>query len=403
VAVGLSGVVLICGLDFVAPSTIEAAAAAASSSSKEEDLTFWNHDISSSKHTTRSHRPPLLPQQPSDNNDNKQPMLSYGMVIVGGGMAGLHTALALAERQGHGQNILVVDANRIGDGASGKSKGLVVPGIMVPQDDLARLCGSATIAQQVYDLTQQALTRLRTDIVQQYQIDCDWIDAGMVEASLHNQPTHDDNDDDDDDDDDCQSLNAKQVRQILGQPETSTLYQGGEYDPSCCGVDPLALTLGLAHVLERQWSVRIAEHTKVIKIETLVVNQTEADRANAAPERESSTKRYLVTTETGAQIQCQHGELRERQPAPSAALHHSFLFTFIYVQCLMVRFGFSHVYVSHHYYSDIVHRTRPGFQTTLTKSCKCHHPYLYLDGLHTTSGRSMSFARRNHRSGFVEQ
>ena len=104
---------------------------------------------------------------------NKLPDYSR-IVIVGGGMAGLHTALALAERMSDPsvqdanppppaaakkilksssgkqrqtttnrriakEEIIVLDASQIGNGASGRAKGLVVPGFQVPLENLQEM------------------------------------------------------------------------------------------------------------------------------------------------------------------------------------------------------------------------------------------------------------------------
>ncbi|CAB9517755.1 Catalyzes the last two steps in the biosynthesis of 5- methylaminomethyl-2-thiouridine (mnm(5)s(2)U) at the wobble position (U34) in tRNA. Catalyzes the FAD-dependent demodification of cmnm(5)s(2)U34 to nm(5)s(2)U34 [Seminavis robusta] len=276
VALGVSGVVLVCGLDCIAPNN----------NPFKKDRTYWNDKSPVADAKDRS---PL--QSSSDHH--------YKCVIVGGGMAGLHTALALAERSRANGDILVLDANRIGQSASGQSKGLVVPGIQVPQEGLEGICGSREIAKQVYELTYQAARRLKEDIVQRYKIDCGWVDAGLVEASLYEDDEHDE----EEEDDGCHVLSASQVRQVLGQPNTNKLYKCGEYDPSCSGVDPFALTSGLARVVETKWGVRICEQTKVTQIDAIPAEST--SRVGNSNDNSESPK-YVVTTDAGAQVTCQH-------------------------------------------------------------------------------------------------
>jgi len=49
----------------------------------------------------------------------------YDSVVIGGGLAGLSTAIELAEK---GQKVLVLEAKKIGDGASGRNGGQLWPG-----------------------------------------------------------------------------------------------------------------------------------------------------------------------------------------------------------------------------------------------------------------------------------
>ena len=51
--------------------------------------------------------------------------LDCEVVVVGGGLAGLWTALTLARR---GRDVVVVEAGRIGAGASGRNAGFVSAG-----------------------------------------------------------------------------------------------------------------------------------------------------------------------------------------------------------------------------------------------------------------------------------
>ena len=306
---GATGILVVGGLDFVAP---------------DHDIcekTYWSFQNESKMSTavpSKEEEPPKrLPLTVSDTPHQCQ------IVIVGAGFAGLHTALALTERHPSYQltkglfhkhrkrhtdanssnTIMILDAGRVGEGASGKAKGLVVPGIQVPEVDLAAACGSKDIAQKVYELSYEALHRLKHDIVHKYKIDCDWIDAGVVEASIH-EADGDEEEEEEKEEDGCVALSASEVRSVLGQPQSSTLYKSGEFDPSCSGVDPLALTCGLAQILEGQ-GVRIFEKSRVTKIEKLSETKSTIKPSIQAAE----AYQYIVTTEGGAQIHCQHGEL----------------------------------------------------------------------------------------------
>src|SRR5271165_2287720 len=58
--------------------------------------------------------------------------------VVGAGLAGCSAALALAER---GYRVIVLEAQRIGWGASGRSGGQVIAGLAIEQDRLERIVG----------------------------------------------------------------------------------------------------------------------------------------------------------------------------------------------------------------------------------------------------------------------
>jgi len=64
--------------------------------------------------------------------------ISCDVCIVGGGFTGLSTALHLAQR---GYNVHVVEAQRVGFGASGRNGGQVNQGQRRGQDDLENMVG----------------------------------------------------------------------------------------------------------------------------------------------------------------------------------------------------------------------------------------------------------------------
>jgi len=101
--------------------------------------------------------------------------------IVGGGFTGLATALMLAER---GYSVILLEANRVGWGASGRNGGQLINGIS----------GLAKVQKKYGDGIADLLWKLRWrgndivhDWVEKYRIDCDLKD-GYVEAAL--KPRH---------------------------------------------------------------------------------------------------------------------------------------------------------------------------------------------------------------------
>src|SRR3954468_22575615 len=77
--------------------------------------------------------------------------------VVGGGIAGCSTALHLAER---GYKVVLLEGDRIGWGASGRSGAQALYGVAAGHAKLARLIG-ASDARKVWDITVEGLTLMR--------------------------------------------------------------------------------------------------------------------------------------------------------------------------------------------------------------------------------------------------
>ena len=78
-------------------------------------------------------------------------------VIVGGGFAGLNTALGLAER---GIQAVVLEQNQIGFGASGRNGGFVFGGYSLGESALIKALG-AELARAWYLRTTEAVNLIR--------------------------------------------------------------------------------------------------------------------------------------------------------------------------------------------------------------------------------------------------
>ena len=94
-------------------------------------------------------------------DDGRRPALdgsvSTEIAVIGGGMAGLSTALGLAER---GHKVVVLEAHRIGWGASGRNGGFVSSGFALGPSELVRKVGTPR-ARELYRLTQDAVALVR--------------------------------------------------------------------------------------------------------------------------------------------------------------------------------------------------------------------------------------------------
>jgi glycine/D-amino acid oxidase-like deaminating enzyme len=100
-------------------------------------------------------------------------------VIVGGGFAGLATALSLLE---HGvRDCRLLEAQTIGHGASGRNGGFVSGGFSLDASDLLDHLGREE-ARRLYRLSEDAVGRIR-DRIDRYAIQCDPVYAGVIVAN----------------------------------------------------------------------------------------------------------------------------------------------------------------------------------------------------------------------------
>ncbi|KGI78215.1 NAD(P)/FAD-dependent oxidoreductase [Oleiagrimonas soli] len=109
---------------------------------------------------------------------------SARVVIIGGGFAGLNTALGLAERGV--QDVCLLEAERIGFGASGRNGGFVFAGYSLGERSLLDQLG-ADAAKTLFLRTVDAVRRIRRRI-SVYDIDCDVTDAGVLWANWFSDP-----------------------------------------------------------------------------------------------------------------------------------------------------------------------------------------------------------------------
>ncbi len=100
------------------------------------------------------------------------------VVIIGGGYAGLSTAMSLMERQTRG--VMVLEADTIGHGASGRNGGFVFGGFSLDCAKLVQQQGAAR-AKVLYGLTLDAVARIRQRIAT-HQMDCDANPSGVLLA-----------------------------------------------------------------------------------------------------------------------------------------------------------------------------------------------------------------------------
>jgi gamma-glutamylputrescine oxidase len=177
--------------------------------------------------------------------------------VVGGGIAGCSTALHLAER---GYRVILLEAERIAWGASGRSGGQAIFGYACGQAKLETLLGLDD-AKRLWDISTEALDLIKTRI-ERHRIECDaqW---GQVHVAVKNRQRADLAHE-------YEELTRKYRYSSVRLLETSEVegllatrrYCGGLFDSRGGHLHPLNYTLGLARAAQAA-GVRIFERSRV--------------------------------------------------------------------------------------------------------------------------------------------
>jgi gamma-glutamylputrescine oxidase len=186
---------------------------------------------------------------------------SANVCIIGGGLAGLSTALGLAERGV--ADVVVLEAQQVGFGASGRNGGFVFGGYSLDCADLLKALGPAR-ARELYTLTTDAVELMRRRIAR-YRIECDATDAGVILANWFDEPARLE----------TQRRLMRDSFDVDWEPLTSTQlasqlktrrYHGGLFERNAFHFHPLKYVLGVAQATA-SLGVTIHEHSPVIQLE----------------------------------------------------------------------------------------------------------------------------------------
>jgi len=181
--------------------------------------------------------------------------LDVDVCVVGGGLAGLSAALELAER---GFSVALLEANRVGWGASGRNGGQALVGFAA--DDAIESQLSGEDARRAWHITVEGLQLLRQRIAT-HAIDCDFV-PGYMSLAVNKRKAQ------------ALSAWAEHVTRAydytmesipateIGRWIASDRFHSGAYDSNSGHLHPLKYTLGLA-VAARKAGVQIFEGSPV--------------------------------------------------------------------------------------------------------------------------------------------
>lgn len=184
--------------------------------------------------------------QPRTARPSLQGPLEVDVAVVGGGIAGCSIALHLAER---GYRVALLEAERVGFGASGRSGGQLLSGYACGQRKLGKLIGAAD-ARRMWDVTVEGLSLVR-ELVGRHSIDC-----GLSWGHLHAAVKPRQVDDLEAEHDELAGRLGYGSTRLVGSDEVASLlatrrYCGGLYDANGGHCHPLQYVEGLAGAAER--------------------------------------------------------------------------------------------------------------------------------------------------------
>jgi gamma-glutamylputrescine oxidase len=222
------------------------------------------------------------------------------VVVIGGGFTGLSAALACAEK---GLKVILLEAETIGFGASGRNGGQLIPGLRWTMREIDEEFGRER-AKAIFDLAYGAVNRVMSRIAG-HKIKCDF-KSGHLEAAY--KPSHFDAMQRDAD------FLAREFGwesdivqpKDLGQHILGGGYHGGIYDPQGGHFHPLNYALGLAQAAKKA-GVDIRENAPAGCFDHSPFGATELDVLSGSGSRINA--RYVILA-TDTWLNDQHGFAR---------------------------------------------------------------------------------------------
>nr|WP_170475843.1 FAD-binding oxidoreductase [Ruegeria arenilitoris] len=197
--------------------------------------------------------------------------------VIGGGYTGLSAALHLAEA---GYDVVLLEAHRVGFGASGRNGGQLGSAQRMDQEDLENLVGESDAAK-LWHLAEDAKELVKS-LIKKHKIDCD-LKPGIAALGFSDSERRDLHDH-------AAHLSGKygydQIELLDADAGhalcPSPTYKGGYLDMGAAHLHPLNYALGLAQAAARA-GARIHEETEVQNISegSRVVVQSETGQIKA--------------------------------------------------------------------------------------------------------------------------
>ncbi|GAA6179135.1 FAD-binding oxidoreductase [Shimia sp. NS0008-38b] len=187
--------------------------------------------------------------------------LTADVCVIGGGFTGLSTALHLAEA---GRKVVLLEAHRVGFGASGRNGGQLGSGQRLEQDALETLVGEQD-AQKLWSLSEDAKNLVKT-LITKHDIACHY-KPGIAHACFSEKDVA------------AEHAYATHLQERYGYSDITPLdqagmaavcpspkYVGGSLDMGAGHLHPLAFAFGLAHAADEA-GAQIFETSHVTKID----------------------------------------------------------------------------------------------------------------------------------------
>ena len=206
---------------------------------------------------------------------------SADVCIIGGGYTGLSTAIHLREL---GFSVLVLEANRVAWGASGRNGGHVGTGQRADQHQLEKMVGMDR-ARELWKLGLEAVDTV-TGLIDRFDIDCELKQGNLHVASkaadapeLLEEVEH------------LQKHYDYQQLSYVGKDELASMtsgrgFHGGTLDRGARHLHPLNYAMGLAKAAD-SLGAQVFEHSRVL-------SYTEGDRVRVKTRQGEVRAQYLV-------------------------------------------------------------------------------------------------------------